>query len=70
VLEAVTEATVRPAVEMLAIAAKDSVRIWLINMTDSPQRAVIIRMKERSVLATFDLEPHSVVARELLPPQR
>ena len=68
VLEAVSEAAVRPPLEMLAIAAKDSVRMWLINMTESPQRAIIVQKDERSILATFDLEPYSVVARELLPP--
>jgi hypothetical protein len=64
VFEATTEAVVRPAVEAIAVSTTDSIRLWLINMTDCPQRAVVVR--EGSVLLPpTNLAPHEVLAREL-----
>jgi hypothetical protein len=64
-LEAVPKAAVRPAVDALAIAAPGATRLWLINTTDTPQRAAVLRDGENQVIFACDLAPHEILAREL-----
>jgi hypothetical protein len=64
-LEAVPKAAVRPAVDALAIATPGATRLWLINTTDMPQRAAVLKDGENQPIFACELAPHEIVAREL-----
>ena len=68
ILETIPHAPVRPAVEALAVAAlaaPDATRLWLINTTDAPQRAVVVGGDGSEVIFACELAPHEILARDL-----